>query len=408
MAGSQVENVAVGDLLPYINNAKTHPEEQVVKIAASIKEFGFNAPILADEGNQIIAGHGRLLAAKKLNMDTVPVVRLDHLSETQKKAYILADNRLGEVGGTEWDLDLVSLELEGLQELDFDIDLTGFSLGDIQPEETEGLTDEDSVPEVPEEPVSKEGDVWILGNHRLMCGDSTSIDAVDRLMDGQKADMVFTDPPYGMKLDTDYSKMPSTKLSGNKSYDKILGDGDDFDPATITTTLCYFEYCKEIFLWGADYYSEHIPQKNSGSWVVWDKRVDEKFDKMIGSGFELCWSKAKHKRMLARFNNTLFGGDPESKGKVHPTQKPTKLVEWFFDYYSVAGAKVVVDLFGGSGSTLIACEKTNRNAYLMELDPKYCDVIIKRWQEFTGKQATHEATGALFDNVVNVEEVING
>jgi len=249
MAGSQVENVAVGDLLPYINNAKTHPEEQVVKIAASIKEFGFNAPILADEGNQIIAGHGRLLAAKKLNMDTVPVVRLDHLSETQKKAYILADNRLGEVGGTEWDLDLVSLELEGLQELDFDIDLTGFSLGDIQPEETEGLTDEDSVPEVPEEPVSKEGDVWILGKHRLMCGDSTSIDAVEKLMDGQRPDLIHTDPPYG-----------------------------------------------------------------------------------IG--------------------------------------------------------------YGGSGSTLIACEKTNRNGYLMELDPKYNDVILQRWADFTGKDPVREDDGA--------------
>jgi DNA modification methylase len=398
----KIERRKVDDLIPYARNARTHSDEQVAQIAASIKEWGWTTPVLVDEDGEIIAGHGRVLAARKLGIDEIPTMTATGWTKAQKQAYVLADNQLPQ--NADWNMDLLKIEMQDLSTEGFDLSLLGFGddmLANMLVDETEGLTDEDAVPDVPENPVTVLGDVWLLGNHRLMCGDSTSIDAVDKLMGGVKADMVFTDPPYGMNLDTDYSKMPSTKLSGNKAYDKILGDGDDFDPATITTTLCYFEYCKEIFLWGADYYSEHIPQKNSGSWVVWDKRVDEKFDKMIGSGFELCWSKAKHKRMLARFNNTLFGGDPESKGKVHPTQKPTKLVEWFFDYYSVAGAKVVVDLFGGSGSTLIACEKTGRDCRMMELDPKYCDVIVKRWCEFTGKDATLERTGETFSVLKN-------
>jgi len=252
---------------------------------------------------------------------------------------------------------------------------------------TEGLTDEDDVPDVPIEPKTKLGDIYILGNHRLMCGDSTSIDAVEKLMDGQLADMVFTDPPYGMALDTDYSKLPSIKKEGNKKYSKIIGDNNDFSPELINTVFACFDYCKEIFLWGADYYAEHLPNKNGGSWVVWDKRCEEKFDKMIGSGFELCWSKAKHKRMLARINNTLFSGDSEARNKVHPTQKPIKLILWFFDYFSLKDKKNVVDLYGGSGSTLIASEKVGKNAFVMELDPKYCDVIVKRWEDFTGKKA---------------------
>ena len=186
----------VEELIPFANNARTHSDEQVAEIAASMREFGFTNPILIDGANGIIAGHGRLLAARKLGMDIVPCIELAHLSENQKRAYILADNRLAEKAG--WDFDLVSLELSGLLADDFDIELTGFDADFILPDETEGLTDPDAVPELPETPVTKLGDVWLMGNHRLMCGDSTSIDAVETLMDGQKADMVFTDPPYGM------------------------------------------------------------------------------------------------------------------------------------------------------------------------------------------------------------------
>jgi DNA modification methylase len=220
-------------------------------------------------------------------------------------------------------------------------------------------------------------------------------------MNGKKADMVFTDPPYGMSLDTDYSKMPSTKELGNKNYNKVIGDNNDFSPDLIHTVFACFDYCKEIFMWGADYYAEYLPHKNNGSWIVWDKRCDEKFDKMIGSGFELCWSKAKHKRMLARINNTLFSGEADARNKVHPTQKPIKLVLWFFDYFSLKDKKNVVDLYGGSGSTLIASEKVGKNSFLMELDPNYCDVIIKRWQEFTGKIAIHADTNKPFAEVTH-------
>jgi DNA modification methylase len=384
----QIKEIEVAKLIPYANNSRTHDDAQVAQLAASIKEFGFRNPILVD-GVGIIAGHGRLLAARKLGLDKVPTIDCSDMTETQKKAYIIADNKLALNSG--WDTNLLSLELQELDSNGFNLELLGFDSKELDellaPEVVEGLTDEDAVPDVPDEPKTKLGDIYILGNHRLMCGDSTSIDAVEKLMGGQKADVVFTDPPYGMSLDTDYSKLPSTKKEGNKKYSKIIGDNDDFSPELINTVFACFDYCKEIFLWGADYYAEHLPNKNNGSWIVWDKRCEEKFDKMFGSGFELCWSKSKHKRMLARVNNTLFSGDSEARNKVHPTQKPIKLVLWFFDYFSLKDKKNVVDLYGGSGSTLIASEKVGKNAFVMELDPKYCDVIVKRWEDFTGKQA---------------------
>ena len=385
-------------LIPYVNNSRTHDNNQVKQIASSIKEFGFTNPILIDEDNGIIAGHGRLLAADLLGMDEVPTITLKGLTEAQRKAYVIADNQLALSAG--WDLDSLKVELDRLAELDFDIDLLGFDddfLSSLLDEPTEGLTDEDAVPDAPENPVTVIGDVWILGNHRLMCGDSTSIDAVDKLMDGNKADVVFTDPPYGMFLDADYSDM-SSKFKGSEGgnkYDNVIGDHEDFDPLLIETIFTNFSYCKEIFLWGADYYSENLENKNSGSWVVWDKRGDESADKMFGSTFELCWSKARHKRMLARVKWAgIFGMEKEhDKKRKHPTQKPVALVDWFFDYYSLNKLSNIVDLYGGAGATLLSAEKNNKNCMMMELDPKYCDVIIKRWEEFTGKEAVLESNG---------------
>mgnify|MGYP003473676611 FL=1 len=203
------------------------------------------------------------------------------------------------------------------------------------------------------------------------------IDQVEKLMNGEKADMVFTDPPYGMELDTDYSKMPSTKKEGNKNYDKIKGDNDDFSSELINTIFSCFNDCKEVFIWGADYFAELLPNKNKGSWMVWDKRVDENFDKMIGSAFELCWSKSKHQRKIARINNTLFSGEQDAKNKVHPTQKPIKLVTFFFDNWGKKN-DLVADLYLGSGSTMVASNQLKRKCYGMELDPKYCDVIVRR------------------------------
>jgi len=390
----EIQYKATEDLIPYARNSRTHSAEQVAQIAASIREFGWTNPILLDGNNGIIAGHGRVLAAQKLGEIEVPTIELGHMSESQKRAYIIADNKLALNAG--WDNEMLALEIGDLKDAGFDLGLTGFNpdeIATLNPEVIEGLTDEDSVPDVPDEPITKLGDIYQLGNHRLMCGDSTSIDAVDKLMDGQKADMVFTDPPYGMNLDTDYSDMGGknsmTKRSGNK-YEQVIGDNQDFSPELINTVFANFSYCKEIFMWGADYYAEHLIDKNVGSWVVWDKRGDESADKMYGSTFELCWSKARHKRMMARIKWAgIFGMEKEhDKKRCHPTQKPVELVIWFFDYFSMQDKVVVADLFGGSGSTLIACEKTNRCARLMELDPKYCDVIVKRWEEFTGKKAT--------------------
>ena len=406
----ELESLEVSELIPYARNSRTHSEEQVAQIAGSIREFGFTNPVLVGKDNDIIAGHGRVLAAKKLGIDKVPCIRLGHLTDTQKRAYIIADNKLALNAG--WDEELLGIELSDLEGMDFDLGLTGFtadelaSLMEQQPDD--GLTDEDAVPDVQDNPVTVEGDVWTLGSHRLMCGDSTSIDAVGKLMDGQKADCVFTDPPYGMFLDADYSDMKSKfkGSTGGRKYNNVIGDHDDFNPDFINTIFAAFDYCKEVFLWGADYYSDLIPDRNKGSWVVWDKRGDESADKMFGSTFELCWSKARHKRMLARIKWAgIFGLEKEhDKKRVHPTQKPVELVVWFFDYYPMQDKLVIVDLFGGSGSTLIACEKTNRHCRMMELDPKYCDVIIKRWQDFTGKKATHAEGGKLYDEMKDDQE----
>tara|TARA_R110001606_G_scaffold215034_1_gene362912 strand:+ start:2133 stop:3368 length:1236 start_codon:yes stop_codon:yes gene_type:complete len=406
----EIKYQATDKLIPYISNSRTHSQEQVTQVAASIKEFGFTNPLLLDEQNGIIAGHGRLQAAKQLSLKEVPTITLKGLTNVQRKAYIIADNKLALNAG--WDDELLALELASLKDEDFDLSFTGFDVDELalllEPEQVEGLTDEDAVPELPETPVSVLGDIWILGNHRLMCGDSTSIDAVDRLMDGQKADMVFTDPPYGMFLDADYSSMSSKfkGSTGGNSYNNIKGDHEDFNPEFISTVFSAFGYCKEIFLWGADYYADIVPDRNSGSWVVWDKRGDESADKMFGSAFEMCWSKARHKRILARVKWAgIFGMEKEhDKRRAHPTQKPVALIDWFFDYFSLKGCRSVVDLFGGSGSTLLSAEKNGKSCYTMELDPKYCDVIIKRWQEFTGKEATQEETGKTYNELLAVQD----
>jgi DNA modification methylase len=403
----QIKYKAIDSLIPYVKNSRTHSDHQVAQIAASIKEFGFTNPVLLDEHGSIVAGHGRVMAARKLKLDEVPTITLGWLTDTQRRAYVIADNKLALNAG--WDDEMLRLELGELGDLGFDLDLTGFSADEIaalMPEQIEpGLTDEDEVPEISETPVTVLGDVWILGKHRLMCGDSTSIDAVDKLMDGQKADMVFTDPPYGMFLDTDYDSMFAADKAHRKTgkrFDEVAGDHDDFAPELISTIFTAFPDAKEIFIWGADYFSDLIPNRKDGSWVVWDKRTNENMDKVSGNTFELCWSKQKHKRLIARI---LWSGHhgmakDDTKTRVHPTQKPVELVSWFFDQWG-KDCKSVADLFGGSGSTLIACEKTNRQAHLMELDPKYCDVIVKRWQDFTGKIATHAETGKPFAEVNN-------
>jgi len=396
----QIEQLKVRDLIPYVNNSRTHSDEQVMQVASSIKEFGFTNPILIDDDGGIIAGHGRLMAAKKLGLVEVPCIRLGHLSEAQRKAYVIADNQLALNSG--WDLDTLKLEIDRLGELDFDIELLGFDddflTSLIIEEPSEGLTDEDAVPEAPETPTTVEGDVWILGNHRLMCGDSTSIDAVDTLMDGHKADMVFTDPPYGINEKGDRTGR-KTGLAKNHNFADFVDDSTQY--AIDAYNLCEGLKIPRQVWWGANYYCHSLPQSNN--WFVWDKRVEDKM-KDTQSDCEMAWVKSEFSSIRI-FRHLWKGFNKDSERnipRVHPTQKPIALAEWSFDYFK--NVNTVLDLFGGSGSTLIACEKTNRNALIMELSEVYCDVIIKRWQEFTGKQAINEGTGKPYIEISNVIE----
>ena len=366
-------------LIPYANNSRTHSDEQVSQVAASIKEFGFTNPILIDEKGGIIAGHGRLMAAKKLGLAKVPTITLAGLSEAQKKAYVIADNKLALNAG--WDTTALTAELERLQELDFNLDLTGFDADELaqllQPEQVEGLTDEDAVPEVPETPKTVEGDIWVLGNHRLMCGSATDPDDIKKLTQGDFIDLIHTDPPYGMNA---VSK--SAVLSKNYDGD-ILGD-DDATVAKDAFRLIYSLYptAKQIW-WGANYYCSALP--DSECWLVWDKNNGQSDQ----TDCELAW--ANFRSVVRQFTQAS-----EKTNRVHPTQKPVSLMEWIIKRFNLS-AHTIADFFGGSGSTLIAAEKHGINAYLMELDPKYCDVIIKRWQDFTGQKAVHADTGEAFD-----------
>ena len=381
-------------LKPYENNPR-HNENAIDAVANSIKEFGFKVPLVIDKDGVIVAGHTRYEAAKKLGITTLPCIVADDLTPEQVKAFRLADNKTSELA--EWDMDKLDIELGEIP----DNDMSAFGF-DIEIDDMDEATEvkEDEAPEVKDvEPKAKLGDIYQLGNHRLMCGDSTKQEDVDELMNGVKADMVFTDPPYGMNLDTDYSGMINNldfakekNFTGGKKYKQ--GIVDDFKPQMIDAILNI--NAKETFIWGTNYFAELIPNRNDGSWVVWDKRsnnnddidADYSSDKMYGSCFELCWSKNKHKQDIARIKWAgVFGTEQEFDHKrYHPTQKPIKLVTWFLNRYSKENENIC-DLFGGSGSTLIACEQLNRKCYMMELDPHYVDVIIERWENFTGQKA---------------------
>jgi len=363
----------ISEITPYHKNAKKHSKKQIQQVANSIKEFGFNQPIVIDKKGVIIAGHGRYEASKLLGLTEVPILEVD-LTEKQAKAYRLADNKLNE---SDWEMDLVIEELKELDDTDL-VELTGFDTDLL----IEGDEKDDEVPEVPEEAKSKLGEIYQLGNHRIMCGDSTKIEDVEKLMDGKKADMVFCDPPYGMNLDTDYSKLTSDKsFASGKKHSAVIGDDKEYDPTHIFEV---FGYCKEILLWGADYYRRFIP--DGGSWFCWDKREGESADKGFGSNFELLWSKTPHKRYMLRYKWFGFFTAGEKREYLHPTQKPVEMLRQVIEPYC-KDKGLVIDLFLGSGSTLIASEKTNRICYGMELDCRYIDVIIKRYEDYTGNKA---------------------
>lgn len=397
----QVEWLELNGLIPYAKNSRTHSEAQVAQIAGSIKEFGFNNPVLIDEDNGIIAGHGRVLAAQKLGLQAVPCIRLAHLSETQRKAYVIADNRLALNAG--WDDSMLTLELQDLKAEDFNLDLLGFEADELNAllnpiKETEGLTDEDAVPEVPEEPKTKPGDIYQLGRHRLMCGDSTSIDAVEKLMGGQKADMVFTDPPWNVN----YGAVDKGNAMGYKPR-TILNDhmtDDKWDDFVTGICSALFASSKP----GCPIYVVMSAQEwpvidkclrqagfHWSSTIIWAKDRLVLSRKDYHTQYEPIWygwneSAARLKEVEDRKQSDLWNIDRPSKSELHPTTKPVELIERALSNSSKQNANVL-DLFGGSGSTMIACEKLGRTNFSMELDPKYCDVIVKRWEEFTGQKA---------------------
>lgn len=377
--------VKINELKPHPDNPNQHSDAQVERLAAILKYQGWRYPIkVSNLSGFITSGHGRLLGAKKLGLKEVPVSYQDYESEEQEYADVVSDNAIA--SWAELNLANINSKVEMLGP-DFDIDLLGIK--DFTIDVAEKLppgADEDEIPEKVE-PKTKLGDLYVLGRHRLLCGDSTNIQHVEKLMDGKKADAVYTDPPYGMNLDTKRADMKGTWKRATRDYKPVIGDDVDFDPGVL---FGFFEYCDEIFLWGADYYAERLLNKNKGSWIVWDKRLTDELDAMWGSQFELCWSKNKHKREIARITWAgVCGHNKKDDGetKVHPTLKPVKLHEWFFSKSWFDKKSIIVDLFGGSGSTLIACEKTKRQCFMMELDPHYCDVIVARWEKYTGKKA---------------------
>ena len=401
-----IEYKSTGELMPYVNNSRTHSEQQVQQVAASIKEFGFTNPILIDEQGGIIAGHGRLQAAQLLSLDEVPTITLEGLTEAEKKAYVIADNQLALNAG--WDLDLLKVEVERLGELDFDIGLLGFDddfLSGLLDEVEEGLTDEDAVPDAPETPITVEGDVWILGNHRLMCGDSTSIDAVDRLMDGQKADMVFTDPPYG-----DNHAGMTWKDGTVAGTAKIKNDSDISylkEVCSNAITVAKAGTPKMVFFKWSHYAEVENLFDGFGkpsSCCVWDRDEIAAAVFSFNPSHEFCffWGSLAVKHNQSNLRNVWRCKKEKNSKTMHPTVKPVEIVSDAIDVACVRYG-VVVDFFGGSGSTLIACETIGRKSRLMELDPKYCDVIIKRWQDFTGQEATMESTGKRYSELENEE-----
>lgn len=420
---STIEHLATDALIPYARNSRTHSPEQVVQLARSIEQFGFTNPVLIDEHNTLIAGHGRVMAAQRLGLAVIPAIRLLHLNDAQRRAYVIADNKLAEQAG--WDMGTLAREVEDLMAESFDLTLLGFGDDELAAllgehgTETEGggggNTDDDAVPEVAAEPVTVLGDVWVMGKHRLMCGDSTSMNALQVLMQGKKADMIFTDPPYGMsygggRVAGDHALDKKTGSVKIKSHGMILNDelrGDDLVAlvrgaiAAATANMKSGGALYACFTWRT-YAEFEAGLETCGhkvkACIVWDK-------KSIGVG-------NSHYRPQHEFifycGGEWYGDKSESdvwymsRGNtgayVHPTQKPVELIERALANSSKKG-KVVIDCFGGSGSTLIACEKTNRQARLMELDPKYCDVIVKRWQAYTGKKATLEGDGRTFAQV---------
>lgn len=370
----KIEYLTLDKLKPYEKNARKHKEVDLSTIKASISEFGMSDPIgVWGKNNIIVEGHGRYLACKELGIEEVPVIHLDHLSDEQRRAYTLAHNKTAEM--SEWDFDLLGDELKDI----FDIDMSDFGF-DIPEEEEETEVIEDEVPEEVE-PVAKQGDIWQLGRHRLMCGDSTNIDDVEKLMDGAKVDLVFTDPPYGYEYKSNYQD----KFEMIKNDDKIL----DYISAILPflNDCAVYSFCgwQSVDKWIKYFNNTELQLKNM---IIWKKNNWSMGDlKCAYAGqYEICLFLNYGKKELTGKRYTDVWEFDREPPKLHPTMKPIELITFAVKNSSKDGDNVL-DVFGGSGSTLIACEQLDRNCYMMELDPHYVDVIIARWETFTGQKA---------------------
>lgn len=388
MSDLSVTYRSIDSLTPYERNARTHSLDQIQKIANSIEDFGFTNPVLLDGNNGVIAGHGRVAAARMLGMREVPCIELAHLSDAKKRAYILADNRLALDAG--WDVSLLTVELRELKVDDFDLSLTGFDQAELdmylaepmEPDEGEG----EGPAEEPEgDPVSKPGDVWLCGNHVIGCGDASDITFVESLTNGIKPDLVYCDPPYGIGEAAGKNKSRSN-IAKSKDY-----GNDDWDNQipydAIQTAMALSD---KVVLWGGNYFADKLPP--SSCWLVWDKENgDNDF-----ADCELAWTSfPKAVRMFKfRWQGMLQGDMANKEVRVHPTQKPVALHTWAFDLLDAG--PFVVDLFGGSFSTLIACEKTGRRCVSLDITPRYVDAGVRRWQELAGTHAVHATTGEVF------------
>lgn len=402
----------LSELAPYAANARTHSDSQVKQIADSISEFGFTNPVLIDEEGGIIAGHGRVLAAKLLGLTTVPCIELGHLSTEQKRAYIIADNKLALNAG--WDIDTLKSELLGLKDCDFNLELTGFSLDELNGllGGVAGLTDPDDVPDAPESPVSVLGDVWVLGRHRLVCGDSTSADDVAKALNGVAPHLMVTDPPYGVEYDATWrGKAGHANLGKNRT-----GIVENDDRADWSEAWALFPG-SIVYVWHGGLMSGVVAQSLTGcgfelrSQIIWNKTV-----MAMGRGdyhwkHEPCWYAVRGTGSWAgdRKQTTVWdfasplhimSGSKEEK-TPHPTQKPVECMRRPILNNS-SGGQAIYDPFLGSGTTLIACEMEGRACHGLELNPAYCDVIIKRWQDFTGGFAVHAQTGVQFNEATHV------
>ena len=397
----------LGELIPYARNPRTHSDAQVAQIAASIREFGWTVPILVDGANGIIAGHGRVLAGRKLGLDRVPVIELAHMSEAQKRAYVLADNQLALNAG--WDEALLRLELADLSGLGFDLGLIGFAEVELERllagDGRTGLTEDDEAPALPEQAVTRPGDLWVLGEHRLLCGDATVLADVERVLDGRLADMTWTDPPYNVE----YGSSAKDKLRGSKR--KILNDdlGAGF-------AAFLHDACANILTVtkGAVYVCMSSSELDTlqrafraagGKWstfVIWAKHAftlgrsdyQRQYEPILygwRDGHDHYWCGARDQGDLWHF-------DKPARNDLHPTMKPVALVERAVRNSSKS-RDIVLDCFGGSGSTLIACTKSGRQARLVELDPRYCDLIVRRWQAWTGDGATLQGDGRSYEEI---------